>query len=350
MRAQKEITIYDIAKEAGVSPATVSRVINHYDQVTYKTRQKVIAAMNTLSFDLENYRVHTNSKTENRVVRKKNEQQLFVLSVPHLSNVFYLDIIDGAQTAALKNGHHLLINNTPIRELNSDIFLSTLKAHGVAGLITTETIPAQELEKIASLFPIVQCSEYNDQVDNISYIAVDNIAAAYQSTRFFTRQGYKRIAFFTIETPQLFSNLRKRGYMMALSEAHIPFDPQFVKTFPDMDLNRSIQQAEIFLQTFSPEAIVCISDIYASATIRAAKNLKIHVPGQLSIIGMDDLPIAAASTPSISTIRQYRYEIGYASFECLLEEYLHPAAKKRHVFLDTELVLRESTLPARTDT
>lgn len=340
-------TIYDVAREAGVSAATASRVINHPEQVTHKTQKKVLAAIEALAFDTEKKKEVSASQSSTGFRRKKNEQQLFILSVPHLSNVFFLDIMDGAQTAAQKNGHHLLINNTPIRSSNSDLFLSLLKSHGAAGIITTETIPSPELEKLTSLFPIVQCSEYNEEMDQISYVSINDMETAYQATKYFTENGYRHIGMLTTEAPFGFTIRRNRGYQKALSEAHIPFYPGLVACFPDMDLERSISQAEIYLRSCKPDALVCISDIYAAAAVKAAERLHICVPEQLSIIGIDDIPIASSSSPSISSMRQPRYELGYTAFEYLLEEYENPFTPKRRTFLETELILRESTLPVK---
>lgn len=350
MSEKKDVTIYDVAKVAGVSVATVSRVINHLDQVTRKTQKKVFVAMDALSFDPNQHRKKEVSSIPSKITRKKNEQQLFVLSVPHLSNVFFLDIIDGAQTAAQKNGHHLLINNTPIRETNSDLYLSMLRTHGVSGIITTETIPTPALEKISSIFPVVQCSEYNDETDNYSYVAIDDTAASYQAVKFFVENGYRNIALFTTEFHSHFTVCRNRGYQMALSEMHIPFNPILIARFPDMNLNRSIMHAEAFLRKNKPDAIICVSDIFAAATIKAAEKLNIQVPNQLAIMGMDDIPIATSSSPSISSIRQPRYQLGYTAFEFLLEEYLHPQSAKHHAFLPTKIILRNSTQPSRSNT
>lgn len=175
----KAPTIYDVAREAGVSPATVSRVMNHYSQVKRDTSEKVIAAMKKLDFQRNEAKSASQllGSSVNRAL-PSNQPRVFVLSVPHTASSPYAAFIEGAQTAAQKNGHHLLINSTPVDRYNFDFFIATMKSHNIAGILTTETIAAPDLSGINDHLPLVQCGEYNASVEQISSISIDDTATA----------------------------------------------------------------------------------------------------------------------------------------------------------------------------
>nr|WP_302142526.1 LacI family DNA-binding transcriptional regulator [uncultured Schaedlerella sp.] len=175
----KAPTIYDVALEAGVSPATVSRVMNHYSQVKRDTSEKVIATMKKLDFQRNEAKSAPQllGSSVNRAL-PSNQPRVFVLSIPHTASSPYAAFIEGAQTAAQKNGHHLLINSTPVDRYNFDFFIATMKSHNIAGILTTETIAAPDLSGINDHLPLVQCGEYNASVEQLSSISIDDTATA----------------------------------------------------------------------------------------------------------------------------------------------------------------------------
>ena len=114
---KKAPTIYDVAKEAGVSPATVSRVLNHYSQVKRSTSECVIAAIKKLDFQRDEAKsIPQLLASSGQRALPSGQPRVFLLSVPHTASSSYAGFIEGAQSAAQKNGHHLLINSTPVNE------------------------------------------------------------------------------------------------------------------------------------------------------------------------------------------------------------------------------------------
>lgn len=343
MKDKNTTTIYDVAKASGVSVATVSRVINHYDQVKRQTSLKVLEAMELLSFDIEGARTNKTGKMH-KPQNIRNLSGLFVISVPELSNTFYTDLINGAQTSAQKNGHHLLINNTLINHLNSDYYLGLLKSHNISGMILTETLSTTALQKVKSHFPIVQCSEYNEEIDNVSYVSINDSKTTYEMTNYFINKGYKKIAYITTPIIHQYAMRRKRGYLRALSDAGLAPNPHWMMELADIELDKSIVQITEMLSANPPEAIVAISDTFAAAAIKAAQRINLDIPMDISIMGIDDTPIARSTTPTISTVSQPRYHLGYTAFELLLKETQYPHLPSRQIQLDTSMIFRESTL------
>lgn len=338
------ITIYDVAEKAGVSAATVSRVINHFEQVTHATRRKVLAAMDELEFDLEYYRETTSKRgTLNSKRTKIEKEQLFILSIPSLTNIFFIDVIDGAESAAKKNGHHLLVDNTPITEDNISYYCTFLKKLNVSGIITTSMLSTTLLQQLQEAVPIVQCSEYNSELNDISYVGINDTQAAYQATKFFLSKGFSKVAYFSTPLSHQFAIRRKRGYLRALEEANIPLSKEWILELPHSHIEHSIHYIEQWLQANHPDFIFCGSDYIAGATLKAAKNLNINVPEDISVMGFDDISLAAGSLTSISSIQQPKYALGYNSFELLLKEIQNPSSEKKHLLLPTKMIFREST-------
>lgn len=338
------ITIYDVAKKAGVSPATVSRVINHFDQVTHATRRKVLASMEELQFDLEYYRKTASRRGTLNAKRTKTEkEQLFILSVPSLVNIFFIDIIDGAESAAKKNGHHLLVDNTPITEDNISSYCAFLKKLGVSGIITTSIVTTAVLQQLQEAVPIVQCSEYNSELNDISYVGIDDTDVAYQATKLFISKGFSNIAYFSMPLNHQFAVRRKRGYLRAMAEAGIPVNSEWILELPYNNISHTIHYIEQCLRKNSPDFIFCGSDFIAGATLKAAKNLSLRIPEDISVMGFDDISMATGSLTSISTIQQPKYTLGYQAFELLLHEIETPSAPKKQLLLPTKMIFREST-------
>lgn len=338
------ITIYDIANKTGVSVATVSRVINHAEQVTYTTRRKVLAVMEESGFDLEYYRESTSKRgTLNQKRTRIEKEQLFLISVPSLTNIFFMDIIDGAESAARKYGHYLLVDNTPISEDNIASYCAFLKKHQISGIITTAMLSTTVLKQLQETVPIVQCSEHNSEVNDISFVAIDDVDATYQAAKLLLEKGSSEIAYFTPMLTHQFAIRRKRGYLRALAEANVPVRNDWILELPHRRIEHAINSIEQWLQTNRPDIIFCGSDFLAGATLKAAKNLGIQIPADISIMGFDDISMATGSIISISTVHQPRYSLGYHAFELLWQELQKPTAEKKQMILPTKMIFREST-------
>lgn len=344
MDNQKQSTIYDVAAAANVSVATVSRVINHYEQVKRSTSEKVLNAMTKLSFDIEQARDASNKKRHSKpLALRKETAELFIISIPKLTNNFYTELIEGAQAAAKKHGHHILINNTTINSLNSDFYISLLKTHNIAGMILTESMSTTALTKVKNIFPVVQCSEYNEEFDNLSYVGIDDTNATYEMTQYFISTGYRKIAYLTTPLKHQYAVRRKRGFTKALSEAGLVMNSDWIIEIDNMDFEKAVVQIQQLLNTYPPEAIIAVSDTFAAAAIKAAERSGLRVPEDIAIMGMDDTATALSATPTISTVFQPRYQLGYTAFELLLTETFHPHLPKQKILLNTHLIFREST-------
>lgn len=342
--AKPDVTIYDIAAQAGVSVATVSRVINHFDQVSYSTRRRVLAVMESLGFDLDYYRKTAPKRGSLSKKQKKTEkEQLFLLSVPSLTNIFFTDIIDGAESSARKNGHHLLVDNTSISQENIASYCAFLRKHHISGIITTAMLSTAVLKQLQETIPVVQCSEYNSEVRDISSVSIDDAAAAYHAAKFLLEKAGPKLAYFTPTLNHQFAVRRKRGFLRAMAESGIAVNHGWILELSHRQIDRAINEIEQWLSANHPDAIFCGSDFLAGAALKAAWNLHLRIPDDVSVMGFDDISMATGSLISISTVQQPRYSLGYHAFELLWQEVQDPSIPKKQLVLPTKMIFREST-------
>lgn len=350
MEGKKLPTVYDIAKEAGVSAATVSRVLNHQEIVKRSTCQKVLTAMNTLGFDkIVSSDKNTHIQRGLRVTEnlKSRDNLLFLINIASLSNPFYGDIIDGAQSAARRHGHFLLSSGQHLNDFSIDSLFTLVNNYHVSGIINMTDIPYQLLMRIQNTIPIVQCSEYNENCHSVSYVSIDDISASRKAVEYAISTGHRRVAILNSTYNYHYAERRKTGYMQALLNAGLETVPEWCIQIPDINFGMAYSAAsKLFALPNPPDAIFAISDIFAAAAIKAAAAADLRVPQDVIVVGFDNINVSITTTPSITTVSQPRYQLGYTAFELLLNEVMNPGAPKQQIFLDTELIIRESTKTA----
>lgn len=337
-------TIYDVAQEAGVSAATVSRVLNHYSLVRRETSEKVIAAVKKLGF------VRNESKSIPQMVSSLNAQpgelrpHIFVLSMPRPVSALSHSLMEGAQTAAARAGHHLLMNTTPVNEHNSDFFITTLKDHGIAGILVTESISEAALLKVNRHLPMVQCGEYNASVEQLSFVSVDDLLVCTMAVNLLLEGGAKKILYLT--TPEVTQTLSRRGqgFRQAMAASGQTYDPSLVHTLPDADTAYIAGQMSDILARTTPDAVLTSNDVLAVSALQSAARKGMDVPRELQILSLEDGPLAAQYAPAVSAVKNPYYAVGFHAFGQLLEEFRHPFSEKKHLLLKPELIRRETTM------
>jgi len=337
---EKKATIYDVAKFAGVSTASVSRVINHPEQVRLGTRQHIYDAMKQCSFNQKrSYQMSSQLK------QSVSKSKCFLLCIPTIHNPFYSDIVEGATSAAANHGHHLLVDTLSITTINIDAFLFMLKSYQIDGIILMLALPDAILTKLYQNIPLVQCSEYNEAFSDISYVSIDDTSAEYKATEYALSTGHQKIAFITSILGNHYANRRYMGLQRALNNASIHLRPDWVIQLQKIDFSLAYNAAlKLLSNPDHPDAILTVSDTFAAACIRAAMHLGIKIPQDLIVIGFDNTDITTLCSPTITTISQPRFQLGYAAFEMLLHEIEFPQADKQQLLLPTELIIRESTI------
>ena len=330
--SSKYPTVAQIAREAGVSPSTVSRVLNHQSLVKEETYQAVVEVLKSHGYPFQ--------EKQNRASARNN---VLIINAPALDNPFYNEIIRGAKAGALRHGYHLLINEDFLNHNTLARFLEILRKVSAVGVITLNSIPLAILKEISSRIPLVQCCEFNDEID-LPYVSIDDFEAGKIATEHLISHGCKRIAFLSGPMEYKYARYRQKGYNQALLAAGIEPDPNLVVTFPEINYELAIASTMQLLRTASPpDGFVTTSDVYAASVIRGAHLVGMRIPQDLKVIGFDNIDISAMTIPSLTTIDQPQMRLGLMACELLIEKITSPSIPNKTILLDTELIVREST-------
>jgi DNA-binding LacI/PurR family transcriptional regulator len=334
MKSDSKKTIKEIASIAGVSIATVSRVMNHKGTVKENTRRKVLEVM-------EKFKISPST-----ALVTDNTSRAILLCVPHFSNPFDSLVIGGIHQSAYRNNYRVFILQSKETYLTFEDYEEALKNHSFAGIILLTSITDTNLlELITMSCPIVMCSEYCD-VNGISFVSIDDVTAAKKATDYLISCGYKKIALFNGSLQFRYARHREQGYIEALNNAGSKINDEWIIHLSSVDYNLAYSYASNLLSLPSrPDAIFAVSDVFAVAVLHAAKKQGLRVPQDLAVIGFDNIEVSSMVDPAITTIEQPGTQIGYQSCELLIEKIKNPAATKKRIILDTELIVRESTPP-----
>ncbi|MEA4998150.1 MAG: substrate-binding domain-containing protein [Candidatus Limiplasma sp.] len=325
-----EPTITEVAELAGVSIATVSRVLNEKGNVRHATVAKVSAAMEHLGYQRE----------EPGAPARKG---LIVVVLPNLDNPFYAMIVKGIQVSAKNRGLETLIFVEGNLDGHTRRLTDLLHMVSAGGCILLSPVnDAGTLAAIDRVAPLVQCAEYNEN-SPLPYVSVDDYTAAKNAVHTLLTRGRKRVALINGPDKYKYARQRYRGYADALLEAGIGVDASLVCKVTEMGFDTSFAVARQLLTARErPDAILAASDMFAAAVVKAASIEGVAIPGDCALIGFDNTYISMVSHPSVAAVNMPQFQLGYMACEVLGDKMQDPSAESRQVLLKTELVLRDS--------
>lgn len=327
-------TIQDVAKEAGVSVATISRVLNESSAVASETRELVMEAIKKLNYK------------PNLIARnlRRTETKMILVLLPNISNTFYSRIVKGIEDVANKNGFNVMLCNTDSDVNRERIYLELLKNRLADGVIfMAPELNNIELSEIGKIFPVVQCCEYLEG-SSVSTICIDNKAAAKKATNHLVSLGHKRIGFLTGNSNFLSAKHREEGYKEALKEAGIEFNEKLLVT-GDYTYKSGMRAANYFLSmNEKPSAVFAVSDTMALGIMKACLQEGLSIPKNIAVVGFDNISIAGMYNPGLTTISQPKYDMGCYAMEMLLKQLKEKNKEAAKITLEYELIIRESTV------
>ena len=329
-KKSEEATITQVARHAGVSIATVSRVLNDKGNVRPSTVEKVNTAIEALSYQREE------PATPSR-------QGLIVVVLPNLDNPFYAKIVKGIQVAAKNRGLETLVFAEGNLDDHATRLITLLRTISAGGCILLSPVNTDAvLAAIDRVAPLVQCAEYNERT-TLPYVGVDDFSAARNAVQTLIGKGRRRIALINGPDKYKYARQRYRGYAEALREAGLPVDPALVCNVTEMGFDSSFAVARQLLTAQErPDAILAASDMFAAAVVKAASTEGINIPQECSLIGFDNTYISQVSHPSVTAVNMPQFQLGYMACEVLADRMQNPAGEARHILLKTELILRDS--------
>lgn len=325
------VKIVDVAKLAGVSTASVSRVISGLSGVSEETRKRVNAAVKALGYrpDLAARRL------------RSGRTDTLGLIVSDIRNPFFTEISRAVEDVAYQHRMRVLLCNADEDPEKEAFYLQMMRDENVSGVILSPTLTLlKDLRPNNYPFPMVLVDRCERDVE-ADAVVLDNFDAAYRLTEHLITQGYRRIVFLYGSIGSTGSQ-RYQGYLAAMSVAGLTSEAEPIA--PRSELAREVA-ARMLRRNPLPDALVASSGLVLQGIVEAVKAAGVKVPTDTAVAGFDDLPWTSLVTPDITVVRQPTNEIGQTALRLLLERVVMPERAVRRVVLRGELMVRGSTQP-----
>lgn len=330
-----DVTMKDVAKLAGVSLSTVSRVLNDSSLVREETARRVQKAVDKLDYQIND---------SARILRTNTSNLIGVIGAG-MERPFLANLLKGIEAEARERGYALIYGDSDGEFEKEQNHLNIMKQKKIDGIILITTNYYNDLLSIVKNYqiPVVFASGYISDPE-ISCVTVDNVAAAYDIVEFLCQSGHKDIAF--IKGPDLdllASQERLRGVKLALRLSEIEYNPnRFIEG--DFTFESGYSAAKKIINKFPDvTAIFAFNDEMAVGVIRYLKEQNIKVAEDISVVGFDGIELGKYIDPALTTIKQSGYQLGLKSIEMLNKIINKEKIEGNKVFIPHELVVREST-------
>lgn len=332
-------TIKDIAKKVGVSPSTVSRVINGNTRISELTTRKIQEAMEELNY-------HPNSLARSFVsgltycvglVIDARDDNTF-------ANAFFNRSVFAIEKVMQEHGYNLIITNDRKKKEKSTVENLMLEKK-VDGLILPSSVIRSDLIKELSSadFPFVIMGEPKKYKADTSWVDVDNEQGSFMAVEHLIQQGYSRIALVTEQTNTVFAQKRLSGFMSCLKSHNIPVNEEFIlECGQEMEQNNK-RIEELALSNNRPDAFLCGNNIIAFNVLKTLKNINYKIPDDIGLVTFDNYPVAEYTDPPLTAVDVDTYGLGIQVAETLIRKIQGASKDTDHRYIPTNLIVREST-------
>ena len=325
-----QIKIYDVAGSAGVSLATVSRVLNHPEKVKPATREKVLKIIKD-----KGYKPNANARG---LASRKSTTVAIV--VPTLTRASISEMIQGVDDSAKKYGYmiRLFVNDNPENE--KDVWGNVI-ASSVDGILLMNDEMSPEVFELIQYTPVpVIFVNGISRRKTFGSVGIDNEKCGYEITKQMIEKGNKKITFVSTIHPYLVNELMVKGYIKAMEEAGL--EPDLIKTTGALDQNE--KDFSDYLDKKVPEVVLAVRDSMAISFMNIAQKRGIKVPDELQVIGFQNTRYSQLSYPKLTCVDTPIYEIGNVAMSELTTLMKDDAEKKpSHIIVDYKVIWRDST-------
>ncbi|WP_284139857.1 catabolite control protein A [Virgibacillus sp. LDC-1] len=328
------ITIYDVAREANVSMATVSRVVNGNPNVKPATRKKVLATIEQLGY------------RPNAVARGLASKKTTTVGaiIPDISSIFFAELARGIEDIATMYKYNIILSNSD-QNMDKELqLINTMLEKQVDGILFMGgNISEEHIKQFSTAsVPVVLAATY-DGSGKIPSVNIDYEAAAFEATKFLIDKGNKRIAFISGEEDTIINQLKYEGYKRAFKETAMTLNDAYI-IHGDYTYDSGMKSIEKLLQLEEkPDAVFVASDEMALGVIHGAQDLGYSIPDDLEVFGFDNTRLATMVRPTLSTIVQPMYDIGAVAMRLLTKYMNKEQVEEKNVVLPHRIVERNST-------
>jgi LacI family transcriptional regulator len=328
----------DVAKRAGVSPSTVSHVINETRFVSQELRDRVLRAMRELNYQ---------PSTVARSLRTK-KTHVVALVIPDITNPYFPEVARGVQDVAEENEYSIILCNTDRMRGRELRFLKALRGQWVDGLILNPSeVTSRDLQDLQNAqIPVVLIGSQIDHPD-LDVVMVDNIQGAYDAVSHLIDLGHHRIGLVGGSRAASSGEQRFQGYIRALTDHDISIDEEIITEGRFTREGGYESMKRLLALQSPPTAVFASSDVMAIGALMAIQGEGLQVPSDVSLVGFDDIAEASTTTPKLTTISQPKYQTGKVAARLLFDrvEGISPGERQK-IVLSHQLVIRDSTARA----
>lgn len=325
--------IKDVARLAGVSIATVSRVVADKPHVNHDTREKVLAAITELGY---------RPSRVARSLRAKSSQKIGLL-ISDIQNPFFTSLVRAVEDLAYINGYALLLCNTDEDKEKEELYIDLMLAEKVAGVIF---IPTQEHDSVCkrlleSNIPVVSVDRRIDDI-SIDTVISDNFSATKKLIDHLFEDGHRSIGAILAPLKTTTGRERYEGYAASLKAHGIEVDPLYVRHGLPKEIF-GFQSANQLLDLPDPPSVIFAgNNLIALGAYCAIRQRRLRIPEDVGLVAFDDMDWATLVEPAITVVPQPSYEMGRAAVELLLRRIKNPATATQEIVFKPELCIRSS--------
>jgi DNA-binding LacI/PurR family transcriptional regulator len=327
------VSIYDIAKIAGVSPSTVSRALEDHPRIGATTRKRIQELAREMNY--------VPSTVARSLAANKTWTIGMVLAT--ISDPFMGRVVEGVEQVAIESGFNVFISTSQNDSQRETEVIKVLQQRRVDGIIVIASHLSDHYPRFfeRSKVPIVVINEQRPE-KTMHFVAVDDVHGAQLAVEHLLALGHRRIAYVGITNRPASNQYRLKGYQDALAAAGIALDPSLIITFNTVEDHAECGEASLEpLLAAGATAVFCYNDTAAIGLLTACYKHGLVVPDDLSIIGFDDIDMAAYTLPPLTTIRQPRFDLGQRAMSMMLA--LLDGQEPENQILPGELVVRQTT-------
>ncbi|WP_343248873.1 LacI family DNA-binding transcriptional regulator [Diplocloster hominis] len=334
-------TIFDVAKRAGVSKSTVSRVLNHPDSVKEKTRTAIERAIRELNYSPSYFA---------QGIRTGKTKTIAML-VPEYSNMFYSEMFRGVEDVALAHGYMVLVCNTERHSNSEEEYIEELLRRNVDGIIyntyqiNEKTI--RYLQEISDKIPVVFMDRIFHKNEGISYVLTDGYNSTRKAVHYLFERGKRNIGYIRNTEDIAVIEERYQGYLQGLRDCGLPVKQEFIYRIehehePDyIRLGRRAAKHYLMLAR-RPDAIMAAIDTIAIGCLLQLRREGVRIPEEINVVGYDNISLSELIEPSLTTIAQPIRELGQKAGEIVIAR-INGEEIGHQVIYDGELVIRDTT-------
>jgi LacI family transcriptional regulator/LacI family repressor for deo operon, udp, cdd, tsx, nupC, and nupG len=329
------IGVKDVAELAGVSVATVSRVLNKDSAVTEKTRLHVQKAIKQIGY-------HPN-RVAQRLRSTTRSRKLIGLLIPDIRNPFYVDVIRGIEEYAYAHDSAVLIGNFSQDPAKEKLYLDILRSESVDGYIVAPSHGKdQHVESLVEEGFSLVCVDRGLTNVDVDVVMVDNRKGAFEATEHLIKVGHKRIAHITGNPTIPTTHDRILGYEAALHKYDLPIDPSLI-VGKNSDFESGVELTRQLLDMSDPpSAIFTGNNLLTLGAFDMILQRGLKIPEDVAILGFDDMYWANSFNPPLTAVRQSGFDIGQRAVELLYQRIADPTRPTAKIIMNTQLMIRRS--------